>query len=52
MVVVVIVTVLVRYPVRMMLLDPRMVVLNPPSAIVPLVMGVIVAHARRRRVSI
>ena len=34
-------------PVRMMLLDPRMVVGHPPVTIVPLMMRVVVADARR-----
>ncbi len=36
-------------PVRMMLLHPRTIVLNPPVAIMPLMMLVVVAHSRRRR---
>jgi hypothetical protein len=40
------------YPFRMMLLYPCMIVLNPPVTIVPLVMLVVGAHSRRRRVSI
>jgi len=40
------------HPFRMMLLHPRMIVLNPPVTVVPLVMRVIVAHSRRRHVRV
>jgi hypothetical protein len=40
------------HPFRMILLHPRMIVLNPPVSIMPLVMRVVVAHSRRWRVRV
>ena len=41
-----------RYPVRMMLLYPRVIVLHPPGSVVPLMMLVVSAHPRRRYVCV